>query len=163
MPQDDFVISNTSPLFYLHQIEQINLLRDLYSRVHVPQGVLTELRSGEKLGLKIPRLEAMDWVSIEQISIAQHLRRYTELGQGELEAISLGLNSPLSRIILDDRAARDVAKENNLEIIGTIGILLAAKQKGLVTAISPLLATIRNKGFRMSESMLRDALRRAGE
>lgn len=163
MPQNDFIISNTSPLFYLHQIEQLNLLHDLYERIHVPTGVLTELHAGERLGLRIPRLETLDWVSLEQVTIAQSLLRYTELGQGELEAISLGLVHPYSRIILDDRAAREVASENHLEIIGTMGILLAAKQKGLVTAVAPLLTAIRNEGFRMSEPMFQEVLFRAQE
>jgi uncharacterized protein len=138
MPHYDFVVSNTSPLFYLQQIEKVDLLHALYNHLHVPQGVVTALGAGEKLGLKIPHVESFDWVTIEQISIADHLRRYTELGQGELEAISFAVKHPPSLVILDDRAARNAAQENNVEMTGTIGVLIAAKEKGLIPAFAPL-------------------------
>lgn len=163
MPPDDFVISNTSPLFYLQLFEKVDLLRDLYGHIHVPQGVVDELRAGEKLGLKIQRIDSIEWITVDQISVAKQLRRYTELGKGELEAISLALEHPNSRVILDDRAARIAAKENNLEIIGTVGILIAAKEKGLIPLIAPLLNVMRNAGFRLNERAYREALHRANE
>lgn len=163
MPRHDFVVSNTSPLFYLHQIDQVELLRDLYNHLHVPQGVVTELRAGAKLGLNVPRPESFDWMTIEPISITRHLRAHTELGQGELEAITFALGHPNSLVILDDLAARKVAKENNLEITGTVGILIYAKENGLVPAIAPLLAKIRAAGFRVNEKIYRESLRRVNE
>jgi uncharacterized protein len=66
-------------------------------------------------------------------------------------------------IILDDRNARRIAQQLNLEVIGTVGMLLRAKQKGVIIEIKPLLTALEQADFRISESLVQNALLLAGE
>ena len=58
------VISNTSPLFYLHQIGQLNLLQKLYSSIKTPNAVYQELQAGKDQGISIPNIQDLEWINI---------------------------------------------------------------------------------------------------
>jgi predicted nucleic acid-binding protein len=60
------VICNTSPLYYLHLVGQLDLLPRLYSQVRIPPAVREELHAGEKKGVPTPRLEALPWLEIQE-------------------------------------------------------------------------------------------------
>ncbi len=92
---------------------------------------------------------------------AQILR--ASLGGGESEAISLALELSAQLIILDDRPARRLAKALGLPVIGTLGALLLAKQKGLLPAIKPEMDALVNFGFRISQDLYDRVLGDAGE
>ena len=68
-----------------------------------------------------------------------------------------------AHVILDDAAARSEAKELDLTILGTIGLVLRAKRQGHISAVRPLLHALQGSGFWMSEALYRHVLRRAGE
>ena len=82
---------------------------------------------------------------------------------GESEAISLALEVKASRLIVDDLQARRLATSLGLSIIGTTGLLLAAKQKGLIPAVRGSLDDLRELGFHLHPNLYRDALVKAGE
>lgn len=84
------------------------------------------------------------------------------LDEGEADAIALAhsLNLPL---IIDEKLGRNIAKEMGIKIIGTLGILLLAKQKKMVKQIKPILMQLKNGHYFLSDRLIRDALRRAGE
>ncbi len=71
------------------------------------------------------------------------------LGAGESEAIRLALEMKARLLILDDRPTRRLAQALGLPIIGTMGILLAAKQRNFITAIRPNLDALLQHDFRM--------------
>lgn len=58
------VISNTSPLFYLHQINRLDLLQTLYGQITVPAAVQRELQAGQAQGLSVPPVETLGWVTL---------------------------------------------------------------------------------------------------
>jgi len=64
---------------------------------------------------------------------------------------------------MDEKRGRIIAHRNSIKTIGTAGILLFAKQNGLVTQIRPLLDTLNENGFRMSDVLYHQVLQRAGE
>jgi predicted nucleic acid-binding protein len=87
-----------------------------------------------------------------------------ELGIGERAALSLALEVGRdSLVLLDDAAARVAAKQLGLATTGTIGVLLLAKERGLVNVVGPELAQLEQHGFRMTEAVRRRALQLAGE
>lgn len=163
MHNHTLIISDTSPLYYLEQLRLIELLPKLYGEVVVPAAVVTELNAGAKLGERIPDLSSLSWIRIMTTSIPDSLDIYEDLGQGELEAIALGLETPGSLLLLDDSFAREIAQLNGLHITGTLGVLLRAKQDGFVSAISPLLLQLRAVRFHLSDKVMRDVLELAGE
>lgn len=86
-----------------------------------------------------------------------------ELDAGESEAIVLARESGAKLILLDDRAARRKARTLGLPMIGTLGVLLMAKDRGLLPLLKPLLDTLQQVGFRMSNDLYQQVLNSAGE
>ena len=83
--------------------------------------------------------------------------------RGEAEAIVLSAQMKADYLIIDERRARAIAQQYNIPLIGTIGVLLAAKRKGYVATVAPLLDDLLESGFRMSEQLYDLAKVRAGE
>jgi len=81
---------------------------------------------------------------------------------GESEAIVLAYEKGL-RIILDDRKAREVAQRLGVPVTGTVGLLVKAKQEGVIATVSPLLDALDANHFRISDALRAEALTLAGE
>ena len=155
------VVCNTSPLQYLHQVALLELLPDVFGKVHVPIAVASELAQGRRLGISLPDVNTLSWVEIQQVSDSSALA--DNLGRGEAEVIALGLRLQNALVVLDDREARRQAAAMGLEMVGTLGILVLAKEKGLLGAVAPPMEKLQAAGFRLSESVRHAALMEAGE
>lgn len=86
-----------------------------------------------------------------------------DIGAGEAEAIVLALEQRPSVVLIDDLKARRFAKMNNLDVIGTMGILLKAKKYNLIQEIKPLIATLLLNEIRISAKIIEMTLQAAGE
>jgi hypothetical protein len=87
-----------------------------------------------------------------------------ELDPGEAEAIVLGLEMPSDVVLMDERLGRRVASRMGLRPLGVVGVLLDAKQNGLIARVTPLLDDLRAvAGFRISAALYAEALKLAGE
>ena len=82
---------------------------------------------------------------------------------GESEAIALAVRAPSSLLIMDDRRGRRLALDRGLRVKGTVGLLVLAKQRGLVPAVRPLLAALEFVGIFVTPQLLASALVEAGE
>lgn len=83
---------------------------------------------------------------------------------GEAEGIALALELEADLLLIDERLGRMTAKYFDLEILGLLGILVQAKQEGLINEIRPLLDQLRFEiGFRISKQLYREVLRLAQE
>ena len=157
------VISDTSPLQYLHQIGLLQLLPALIDRIVVPPAVDEELSIGRALGVNLPDLSQLDWVEIRSPSGRPTLPFAHDLGPGETETLVLAMESPESTVLLDDALARRVAEILKIRFTGTLGLLLDAKSAGLVSALDPLLASLQALGFRLAPHTRLTILKLAGE
>ncbi len=91
MPEpESSVIVNTSPLLYLHQVGYLELLQKLYKSVIVPEAVVQELEIGAKQVINVPKLNKLDWVSIQIVQSVSLIPTFIDLGKGEAEVIALG-------------------------------------------------------------------------
>ena len=133
------VICNTSPMQYLHQLGQLELLRKLTGEVIVPPAVVDELAAGKAFGIDLPEITALDWITIRRPAGVSAERLVGDLGVGETEVLMLALESPDAVAVLDDALARRVAETLGIKIAGTLGILLDAKRAGHLSAVAPLL------------------------
>ena len=150
------VVCNTSPLIALWQIGQLDLLRDLFATVLIPPAVSAEVSPG------VPSLPP--WVV--PAALAQPLPPTVltaALGPGESEAIALALERSARVLILDDLTARGLARLLGVPIIGTVGVLLAAKRRGLITTVRTCLDELDAFHFHVSPPLREQALRDAGE
>jgi uncharacterized protein len=96
------VICNTSPIQYLHQLKLLHILPELVGQIIIPSAVIKELEVGRKLGLNLPNLTTLDWVTIRQPSNLSVLNLVINLGPGETEVLMLALESNDPVVILDD-------------------------------------------------------------
>ena len=157
------VICNTSPLQYLHQAGVLYLLPALYGNVQVPQAVAEEIAAGHRRNVFLPALEELPWVDVRSVDDPTLLPLVTSLGCGEKEVLALGLENADSLLLLDDRDARRYATTVGLDITGTLGILLLAKERGILESIRPTLDRLRTLRFRLSDRTCQAALVAAGE
>ncbi|NJL28139.1 MAG: DUF3368 domain-containing protein [Thermoanaerobaculia bacterium] len=157
------VISNTSPLLYLHQIRQLPLLTKLYQRILVPEAVVRELAAGAKRGVDVPDLTRVPWVEIHPVGEPALIPAIVDLGAGEAEVIALGLALRPSLLILDDQLGRRIATLLELTFTGTLGVLIKAKLAGHIEAVSPALEALAGTTMRLAPDLIETVLAEAGE
>ncbi len=157
------IICNTSPLQYLHQLGLLHLLPALVEKLIVPTAVLAEIEIGRENAVDLPDLSTLDWIEIRQAKSSSVLSLTIDLGIGEMEVLALALETKDAILILDDLLARQAAGRLGIKIIGTLGILLEAKRKGLISEVSPVLDKLEELRFRVSPKTKRAVLKLAGE
>jgi len=150
------VVSNTSPLLYLHQLGSIDLLPVLYSQVIVPVSVVEELTAGRAAGHDVPNVAALPWARVVSSPTLALLALATDLGKGEAEAIAIA-HERNALLILDDGLARRHAQIVGVTLTGTLGVLVKAKAAGHIPTVAPLVSRLTELGFRLSEQT-RDAI-----
>lgn len=159
------VVSNSSPLIALSIADSLDLLRALYVTIHIPEAVYHEVVIR---GAGLPGATAIantPWIVQQPIANQQNLAQLLSAGldKGESEAIVLASELSAGLLILDESHARAVARQRGLQVTGTIGVLIAAKNVGMVAAIKPLLAQLSAGGFYISPQIIVHALQLAGE
>ena len=118
---------------------------------------------GKSQGIDVPEIPKVAWIHVQQLTDSSLIPNVTDLGQGEAEVIALGIQYSNSLLILDDQLGRQIARLYHLHTTGTLGILLKAKQQGLITEVSPLIALLRQKGMWLSQQLINDVLDLADE
>lgn len=149
------VVMNSSPLIALEQIGQLDLLDALFGSVLAPPAVAAEVA---------PTVFLPPIVQIQPLARPLPPKVQSALlGRGESEAIGLAVETAASWLILDDRPARRLAEHLSLPVIGTLGILAAAKRQGKVPAVRPLLDALITRRFRISPKLYEMIIAHAGE
>ncbi|MFP5273005.1 DUF3368 domain-containing protein [Coleofasciculus sp.] len=159
-------VTNSSILIALSTIGQLSLLHQRFpDGVFLPQAVWREVVETGKGQPGAQDLASASWLTIRQVtntSVISLLR--IELDEGEAEAIALFAENPVDTILLDEKNARRVARQMGLPVLGTVGILIWAKQQGLIITLKEQLDALQNQGkFRLSQSLYQEALKRVGE
>jgi uncharacterized protein len=157
------VICNTSPLQYLHQLGLLRVLPALAGQIIDPPSAFDELAEGERNGVNVPNLERLDWVICRQPVSKAALSLVRDLGPRETEVLALALESRDAMVILDDALGRRLAESLRIHVMGTLGVLLNAKRKGLVAAVAPLIDQLDSLRFRLAPHTRTALLKLAGE
>ena len=129
----------------------------------VPPAVVTELAEGVRRGVFLPALAELPWVTVRPVRDHGLLPLVTGLGNGEKEVLALGLETPDYLLVLDDRDARRHAVATGLEITGTLGILLLAKECSLLDSLRPALERFQALRFRLGNALHQQILDLANE
>lgn len=157
------VISNTSPLLYLHRVDAIDLLPEMFEEVWTPSAVVHELGTGREKGYDVPDLSVYPWLRVLDPRAVPSEWLATDLGPGELAALALGIENPEKILLLDDALARRIAQKAGLAVWGTLRVLLEGKSRGLVESLTPLVDRLEGTGMRLSSSVRLRVLALAGE
>ncbi len=147
------IISDTSCLILLKNIEELELLNKVYGKIY------TTIEIATKFGETLPK-----WIEIKEVidSTKQQLLEL-QIDKGESSAIALALETPNSTVILDDFKARKIALKLGINFTGTIGIIVKAKLIGVIPSITPILKKIQQSNFRLSSDLVEQALKEAKE
>lgn len=139
------------------------MLNDLFGVVCTTSQVVAELDAGVRQGLSIPDIRNNGGFKIQDISFPPFLELIPDLGYGEASVIALALENKGSLAIIDDSLGRSVALSQKIKLTGTLGVLLLAKENGLITSLSPLIMDLRKNGFYCSKKLFDDVLQIANE
>ncbi|MES1245288.1 MAG: DUF3368 domain-containing protein [Acidobacteriota bacterium] len=159
------VVSNTSPITSLAAIGHFDLLRELFGRIHIAQGVWAELNQGGRRHPGSQEVESASWIErhgVENRNFVTILRR--DLDRGEAETLALALELKAGLVLLDEQEGRHAASRLGLQPLGVLGILLQAKRLQKIEEVrSRLNALRRQAGFFLGDRLYREVLAQAGE
>ncbi len=158
------VVSDTSPVRALAHLGCIGWLEALFRRVILPPAVAHELLHPPAA---YPAINVSTWPYLE-VRAPGHPSRVAELravlDPGEAEAIALAEELVAEIVLVDELAGRDVALSCGFTVLGTLGILVRAKQQGLCDNVAPLLHELQTGlNFFISGELRRKILEQAGE
>ncbi|MBE9102513.1 DUF3368 domain-containing protein [Vacuolonema iberomarrocanum] len=159
------IVSNTSPLSNLVIIGEVALLQEIYPKILIPPAVQAELVRLPVLRATILSLINTDWLQVHSPTPSDLLYSLNQtLDPGEAEAITLAVELRASRLLIDERLGRKVAAQYGLKLRGLVGLLIYAKQQGVIPALKPILdRLIEQAGFRVSQTLYKQALQEVGE
>lgn len=148
------VISDTSPIANLIQIDRLILLNQLFDLIIVPPYVHSEILKLENLGFALEIYKEAHWIMVKAPADKEKVDQLrTEIDQGESEAIALAEELNAQLLIIDERLGTQIAKDRGLDTIGLLGLLIKAKEKSIVANIKPILEELENVGFWMGKSL----------
>lgn len=160
------VVSNTSPIIYLSAIGQIDLARQLYGTIAIPQAVYDEL-TVDRSAPGAAEAQGLDWIVVVPIQdqhYVQYLQTtYDAMDIGEAEAITLAFEQAARLIILDNLAPRRVAQALTLNVTGTLGVLRDARTASLISEVRPLVDAMIQVGFYIHPNFYQQFLHDLGE
>lgn len=155
------VVVDTSPLITLDRIDRLDILPALFGRVVRPQSVVDELLLGKGSHGGSFALFDAPWMDTVPDPAEAVFRR--ELGAGETAAIALAKTRGADLILLDDLAARRVALGLDLRVSGTLGVMAAAAQRGIVSDLGEAIENLRRVGMRVSDKVVASMLEFGGK
>ncbi len=156
-------IADSGPLICLARINQLDLLPGLFSKILVPTEVWNEVTIRGKDHPGAAQTKQATWLTIQAPDPRLVKSLSILVDAGEAEAIALAQTIPHCTLLLDDARARKIAQRLNIKQIGTIGLLLRAKRKGLIKAIKPKITALVDNGIYIRHELVDAVLKEAGE
>ena len=161
----EIVVADAGPLIAFGRLRKIEVLARVFESIVVPRAVFeeTQVHTG------LPDAQAIVSARVAGLFVVEdsppdltRLPPDAELGEGEAVAIAFAAERGHG-VLIDEKLGRSVAEALNLKVIGTVGVILIARKRGLIPAVKPLLEELKASGHRLSEDLIARALRRAGE
>ena len=148
------VVADSGPPHYLILVGQIELLHRFYGQVTIPEDVANELRAaGSPLTVRSWIARPPEWVVVTAVREEQIKSITDDLDLGERAAIALAEMMKADLLLIDDAAGRAEAKRRNLRVTGTLGVLRAAAEQGIVD-VPDMLSKLRATSFYADDTLL---------
>lgn len=145
------VVSDSTCLIGLERVGELDILPALFYSVMIPPEVEREFD------------RSFEWLKVEILTsnlLTTALQMVVDMGEAEAIALASEKNCLL---ISDDKQARSAAKQLGVAVIGTVGILIRAKQNGIISEIKPILKNLEINDFFISRALREEALKIAEE
>ena len=158
------VVVNTGPVIAFSAIDRLDVLRGVFDEIVVPLPVHEEIIEGGELGAGVSEYLKAEWIDRRLLDNPLDPLAGTVLDKGEASVIQLAREVGIERVLIDERKARKIAREiYRLKVIGSAGVLVEAKRKGLVDSVSVELSRMRDNGYWIHDDIVSAAMRAAGE
>ncbi len=163
LKNNEVLVADAGPLLALARIECLPLLGQLFSRVLVTETVLHECCAKPDRADAQQVLAMVEASNLQVVADPRSIRQGLQhLDDGEQTALELALQCSAT-VLMDERKGRAIARSHHLKVIGVPGVLLLARQQGLVPTLKPLLELLVNSGYYLSETVIAAVLSLAGE
>lgn len=161
MPDEPVVLNNT-PLVALWSLGRLDLLEALFGEVLIPAAVREEFLARDG-GDRARALEAAPWIRSVTLAHPRRALAFGGLDLGEAEVLALAEERAARLVLLDEKKARRYADRLGFAKTGTVGLLLLAKEKGLIDLLKPWLDRLQEAGLHIAPDLVSKALEMAGE
>jgi uncharacterized protein len=155
------LVADSSAIITLSICDCLEILESMFGEIKVPFAVYTEVTAYSKPESGNLKLFLKD--KIEEINAEDYFIFEGSLGSGETEAMALYRKLNANWLLVDDEKARKIAHLNQIRVIGSLGVLVVAKERRLIKSILPLIEKVKNSHTYFAESLLRKAISMAGE
>jgi len=157
------IASDAGPLIAFARLDSLKILTSLFEEVWAPAEVAEECSQDLSLpGARTIR-ESLDRGLLHVSDpVAVEPPFPPGLGAGERAAIVLALQKQCP-LLIDDRLGRHAARRAGVAVVGTGAVLLRAKDQELIERVQPSLDRLRRDNYRLSQALVDEILRRAGE
>jgi uncharacterized protein len=159
------IVSNATPLIALAAAGHLDLLRQLFGRILIPREVYREAVERKPDAPGAAAIGAAPWIEVVNLQDRRALNDLeVKLDPGEAEAIVLAIEQGADLLLIDEPAGRTQATLLGQAITGTLGALLVAKHRGVISAVRPVMDDLDTQaGFRVHPELRERVLRAAGE
>jgi predicted nucleic acid-binding protein len=160
---DALLVVNASPLIFLGNAGHLELLRTLGATlIIVPEPVFDEVMSGGYTDKAASVISDATWLEKRPSpSIPESVVAW-EIGKGESSVIATALHEPGARVVIDDLNGRKCALAHELDVVGTLGVVIAAHRQGRIDDPRAVLLELRTAGMWLSDAVIARVLRTAG-
>lgn len=159
------IVSNTTPLIAFSSLQKFDLLHELFDKIYIAQAVYHEATVAKKekdnLSYEIAQANWIYPIKIKDTLAVEVL--LDELDLGESETIVLAKEINADWVLMDEKKGRRKLIQLGLQKIGTLGLLLKAKEIGLLSEIRPDIEKLNNTGFNLSDKVINSVLQQANE
>jgi predicted nucleic acid-binding protein len=152
------IIGDSSALVALAVVNQLELLEKLYDRLYIPQAVFDEVTQIGK-----PQSDKLRQFLQSKVKRVNLTLTQLGLGLGELEAITLYKELDADVLLIDDNRAKKYASLNGVTVIGSLGVLVKAKEKGHIEKVKTLLEELQKSEVYISHKLIEKVLEICGE
>jgi predicted nucleic acid-binding protein len=156
-------VVNASPIILLAKAEVIRFLPDLCQELVIPAGVLDEIQTAHLADPGRAWLQGPGKMFTQPAPPIHPVLVNWSGGAGEAEVVSWALQHPGFTAVLDDRRARALATRWGVPVLGSLRIIVLAKQRGLLRSAKPALERLRGAGAWVSDELIDRAIALAGE
>ncbi|OAV43565.1 DUF3368 domain-containing protein [Lewinella sp. 4G2] len=147
------VIADASTIIGLAYIDSLDILEGLYGQIEITSVVRDEV------DMPLP-----SWVKVnDEYNATVFQTLVPNLDDGEASAIALALAQKDSLLIIDEKKGRKFAVNLGLQITGVIGVIIKAREVGIISSGKSKLDGLMDKGFRFSQKIYQLALEKMDE
>ena len=154
------IVINTGPILsIIAATGGLEVLDQLFNNIYVPKEVIDEITTNNSTRLGANEFNQSDFLIKEKNLVQIQPMLLNSLDPGEASVIQLAINKKIATVSIDEVVGRRIARLNGLKLIGSLGILIKAKNNGLISSMKNSINRMREKGIYISDELITMALK----